>query len=93
MRQRDFVVLKFFKGFLNADGSVDAERTRVVIQRVREIRADVEITFHRAFDMSRDLSESLETLIELRVDRVLTSGAAATAPLGIQVIAKLVLQR
>lgn len=37
------------------------------------------VTFHRAFDQVRDRSVALETLIDLGVTRVLTSGGAATA--------------
>jgi copper homeostasis protein len=37
------------------------------------------LTFHRAFDMVRDPVEALEVLINLGVDRVLTSGQHATA--------------
>jgi copper homeostasis protein len=48
------------------------------------------VTFHRAIDVSRDADEALETLIELGVERVLTSGRAATALAGIGVIGRLV---
>src|SRR5436190_267835 len=44
------------------------------------------------FDVCRDAAAALETLITLGVDRVLTSGQAATAPEGAQTIARLVRQ-
>jgi len=50
------------------------------------------VTFHRAFDVCRDPAAALETLIVLGVDRVLTSGQAATAPQGAPAIARLVRQ-
>src|SRR5712671_5080681 len=50
------------------------------------------LTFHRAFDVCRDQAAALERLIELGVDRVLTSGGAKTAPEGAEQIRRLVVQ-
>src|SRR2546430_1009186 len=50
------------------------------------------VTFPRAFDVCRDASRALETLVALRVERVLSSGQAATAPEGAETIAGLVRQ-
>jgi copper homeostasis protein len=73
-------------GVLRADGEIDADRTRELIGAARPLR----VTFHRAFDVCRDPGRALETLIALGVDRVLTSGQAATAPEGAETIARLV---
>jgi copper homeostasis protein len=73
-------------GILMADGRVDGERTEELIRLARPLS----VTFHRAFDMSRDPLESLETLIRLGVDRILTSGQEATALEGLYLIADLV---
>jgi copper homeostasis protein len=73
-------------GLLHGDGRVDLERTRALMEEARPMS----VTFHRAIDVSRDADEALETLIELGVERVLTSGRAATALAGIGVIARLV---
>lgn len=75
-------------GVLSADGEIDADRTRELIAAARPLH----VTFHRAFDVSRDPSRALETLVALGVERVLTSGQAATAPEGAETIARLVHQ-
>lgn len=73
-------------GLLNPDGTVDRERTGALIQRARPLP----VTFHRAFDMTRDPFEAMDTLIGLGVDRVLTSGQEATVIEGSELIAELV---
>jgi copper homeostasis protein len=73
-------------GLLTAEGTVDAARTRALIARARPLS----VTFHRAFDMTRDPFQALETLVELGVDRVLTSGQEATVLEGLPLIAELV---
>jgi copper homeostasis protein len=65
-------------GLLTADGNVDALRTRALVQ----LAQPMEVTFHRALDMTRDPSSALEAIIESGADRVLTSGAEPTALLG-----------
>jgi len=72
-------------GLLLPDGTVDAERTRKLIERARPLS----ITFHRAFDMARDPFEALETLVGLGVDRILTTGQEATVIEGLDLIAEL----
>lgn len=75
-------------GCLTADGEIDAGLT----ERLMAVADDLDVTFHRAFDASRDLADSLETLIRLGVPRVLTSGGAATALGGLDTLAALVRQ-
>ena len=66
-------------GLLDPDGSIDEPRTRLLADSARPLS----VTFHRAFDVTRDAVESLEALIRVGVDRVLTSGRARTALDGI----------
>lgn len=62
-------------GALNADGSIDKAATRMMV----EMAGDMNVTFHRAFDLSRDLKESLEAIISTGCNRVLTSGGTFSA--------------
>ena len=73
-------------GLLTTDATIDIERTRRLISRARPMA----VTFHRAFDMAVDPFAALETLIELGVDRVLTSGQEATVLEGLPLLAELV---
>ena len=73
-------------GLLTAGGEVDAARTRELISLVRPLS----VTFHRAFDMTPEPFEAIETLIGLGVDRVLTSGQEATVLKGLPVIVELI---
>lgn len=52
----------------------------------------LDVTLHRAFDLTPDLPEALETAMALKIPRVLTSGGAATAVAGAETIAALVEQ-
>lgn len=61
-------------GVLTQSGEIDMERCRKVIQLVRSYGQDKEIVFHRAFDCVSDPIQAIESLIELGVDRILTSG-------------------
>jgi copper homeostasis protein len=73
-------------GALTADGDVDAERLRSLVELARPMS----VTFHRAFDFARDQESAVHALLALGVDRVLTSGGAATALEGTAGIAALV---
>lgn len=75
-------------GMINTDGTVDTCRIKEVIEMARPMQ----VTFHRAFDLTRNPFEALETIIELGCQRILTSGQASSAPAGAAVIAQLVQQ-
>lgn len=72
-------------GALTADGDVDVERMRELIALARPMA----VTFHRAFDFVRDQDAALDALLELGLDRLLTSGGAPTAVEGATRIAAL----
>ncbi|MCF8372721.1 MAG: copper homeostasis protein CutC [Bacteroidales bacterium] len=73
-------------GVLNPDGSIDIPRMEEII----DIAQPMSVTFHRAFDVLKDPFLSLEDLIFLGVDRILTSGQKNTAPEAIDLISELV---
>jgi copper homeostasis protein len=69
-------------GILTPAGKVDRERIAQLIALARPLS----VTFHKAFDMTANPYEALEDLIDLGVDRVLTSGQEATVIEGMDLI-------
>lgn len=72
-------------GLLNADGTIDKKRTASLI----ELAYPLGVTFHRAFDRTRDAMEALETLIEIGCERVLTSGLTPDVTQGTDMLTQL----
>ncbi len=73
-------------GILDRHGAVHEEQCRELVELARPMS----VTFHRAFDMTFDPFSTLETLIGLGVDRILTSGQRASAHDGAKLLAELV---
>lgn len=73
-------------GILAKDGSVDTGRMKLIAEAARPMN----VTFHRAFDMSRNLAESLEEITGCGIERILTSGGKQTALEGLTTIRRLV---
>lgn len=57
-------------GCLKKDGTVDILLTSELV----ELAAPLPVTFHRAFDITPDLFDAMEDIIETGCDRILTSG-------------------
>ena len=72
-------------GLLTAAGEIDVGRTRELVTLARPLS----VTFHRAFDVAAEPFRALETLIELGVDRVLTSGQEPNVLEGLPLIVEL----
>ena len=75
-------------GLLNKAAGIDTEKTK----RLVELAYPLEVTFHRAFDRTKDAFQSLEDIIECGCQRVLTSGQVPNAYDGKDLIKKLVEQ-
>jgi copper homeostasis protein len=72
-------------GILNLDNTVNVMRTRELIA----LSKPMAFTFHRAFDWTPNPFEALHTLMELKVDRILTSGQSTSAKNGILILNQL----
>jgi copper homeostasis protein len=90
--ENDIVMAKQFGvdgvvfGILDREGRIDSPKMRSLLESARPLK----VTCHRAIDMSRDLHKSLDALIDLSVDYVLTSGGEQTAIEGSAAIGRLV---
>lgn len=73
-------------GVLRPDDRIDVDRTRALVRTA----GGLPVTFHRAVDETPDLVDAIECLIDAGVSRVLTSGGAATAADGVELLATLV---
>ena len=72
-------------GCLKADGTIDVEKNRYLLECAR----GMSVTCHRAFDRTCDAQQALETVIDLGFDRILTSGQQPKAIQGAELLARL----
>lgn len=72
-------------GCLKADGSIDVEKNRYLLECAR----GMSVTCHRAFDRTCDAQQALETVIDLGFDRILTSGQQPRAIQGVELLQRL----
>jgi copper homeostasis protein len=73
-------------GVLTAEGTID----RLQIAELTALASPLGLTFHKAFDQVFNPLEALDALIELGVNRVLTSGGFPTALQGVAALRALV---
>ena len=72
-------------GVLNSYNSIDIKKTKELV----ELSRPLEFTFHRAFDKVNNPLNEIENLIELGIDRVLTSGQKEKAIDGLVLLKQL----
>lgn len=73
-------------GILKPDGSVDTERTAILV----DAAAPMNVTFHRAFDLVKDQYKALDSIVYSGCKRILTSGGQQTAMQGINRLTDLI---
>lgn len=73
-------------GLLNADGTIDTDRT----SHLTELAYPMGVTFHRAFDRVAHHQQALEDVIRCGCERILTSGLRPTAMEGLETLKALV---
>jgi len=75
-------------GCLSNDNKTERTQNKRLLSLAKKL--GLEVTFHRAFDFCTDSKATLEEIIDLGFDRLLTSGQAKTAEDGIPIIKNLV---
>lgn len=75
-------------GLLYPDGSIDVQRTELLVQQA----APLDFTFHRAFDLCSDPPKALEEIIHCGAKCLLSSGQHATAVEGLSLLIALARQ-
>ncbi len=82
---RDLGVDGVVFGCLRADGTIDIEKSRYLM----ECSQGMSVTCHRAFDRAVNPEQALEDLIAVGFDRILTSGQQPKAIQGAELLARL----
>ncbi|MDP4206356.1 MAG: copper homeostasis protein CutC [Bacteroidota bacterium] len=75
-------------GILKSDNTIDIERTRELV----ELAKPMQVTFHKAFDLVSNPVAEMERLIQIGVDRILTSGTKDTALQGQNILNELIIK-
>lgn len=83
---KDLGVAGIVTGCLTADGTIDEARMTALV----DAAGPMTVTCHRAFDMTRDVTEAIEALVRCGVDRVLTTGQGNSAMEGLATLVKTV---
>jgi copper homeostasis protein len=72
---RELEVTGVVLGILTSDGHIDQQRTQQLVQ----LAEPLQVTFHKAIDISNNLLESVSVLKQTGINRILTSGGQKTA--------------
>ena len=72
-------------GILNRENDLPIN----VLKKLAQIIKPLDLTFHRAFDIVNNPIKSMNTLIDIGFDRILTSGQSDTAEKGLKMLLEL----
>jgi len=67
-------------GSLNEDSTVNIPQTKAMVQAAKPMQ----VTFHRAFDQTKDPKKAIEDIISTGCQRILTSGQAENVSAGLK---------
>lgn len=67
-------------GVLNEYGTIDEKTIELMVEKA----GDMTVTFHRAFDDTFEFERSIDLLVQLGVNRILTSGLGSNVELGLE---------
>jgi copper homeostasis protein len=73
-------------GVLTEKNEINIEQ----LERISDISASLQVTFHRAFDDTIEWKRSLEMLINVGVKRILTSGVSSNVDSGFNVLKEMI---
>ena len=73
-------------GLLDERGNIEEEKTRLLVQ----IAKPMQITFHKAIDVSQNILDGVAFLKEIQVDRILSSGGRDTALQGAVILKRMI---
>ena len=73
-------------GILNADGTVDKDRCKQLV----DLAYPLGVTFHRAFDRTAEPFKAMEDIIDIGFERILTSGQKSNAHDATDLISQLI---
>lgn len=75
-------------GILDTDGFIDKKRNAELVDIASKYHMST--SFHRAIDESTDIFRSLEDIIDLGFDRILTSGGKESVPEGSSILKNMI---
>ena len=83
-RCREYELAGIVIGITHKNGALDYNKLRSLVDHADGLG----VTLHRAFDVTPDPMEALEMAIDLKIERILTSGQKETAIEGAQMIGR-----